>query len=898
MSSVDGFILTIESDAEFSGDESGEEEQVVETKLEIKGKKKVKVDGKLVFDKVEKKVEKKAVENGAKKVQEDGLELKSGFLFEEEEEESEEENDPTIQESWDFTQAIKDIKSKEHRSQQVTTTLDDKIQRTLEARAKRIAKAELEKEGKSIKPSEDVSGSCDESGTDSGSEDSDAGSDAGSSGAEEEEEEDNSRQLGANSQIMRKIVQEEKDKPVVTEKKPTVASFVELNLSRPLIRAVQALGFDRPTPIQAKAIPYALAGRDICGSAVTGSGKTAAFVLPVLERLLFRPKRIAATRVLIVTPTRELTQQVLSMLEKLAQYTDIKAAGIVGGLSMSMQAMELRSRPDIVVATPGRLIDHVRNTQSVDLDDVEILILDEADRLLELGFMDEVMELVKFCPKSRQTLLFSATMTTSVNQLAELSLNRPVRVQADPLYDMAARLVQEFVRIRPSRERDREAMLLALCTRSFKSKVIVFFSRKHHAHRMGIIFGLCGLKAAELHGNLTQRQRLEALQRFRDGHVDFLLCTDLASRGLDIKGVEVVINYEMSRDLSTYIHRVGRTARAGRGGRAVTLTGERQRQLTKEVLKRSKQNVKSRTIPDKVIDSMKEQIVDLAEDIEDVLQQERMEKEARLAEMELNKANNVIEHHNEIIARPVKTWFQSAKEKQMVREAAKEQVKKMDAEVSGDSAKERRKNRRGVIREAEKAEREKKPHRLSRKKRRRLEMKQEEERDMKINERAIREEAEEKGEKVDANAIKRIRVPSEIKVVKGAKKAKQKAREQEAKEGTGPITTTLEERELKRSLKESKKKRKRKEEEEAPKERREVKTRVRIGATEMAGFQTELAPGEGLSLLDARAKKKKKGAKTDDALVFKEADLSKGGLRKGGKLGSGKFKSKKRYKRR
>jgi ATP-dependent RNA helicase DDX27 len=412
-----------------------------------------------------------------------------------------------------------------------------------------------------------------------------------------------------------------------------ISSFGHFSFPDRLMERIRKSDFYEPTPIQAAACPQILAGRDVIGIARTGSGKTAAFTLPALDRLLFRPKRVKATRVLIVTPTRELTQQCHSMIGKLSQFTDITCCAIVGGLSTSGQAQELRSRPDIVVATPGRLIDHVRNSQSVDLDDIEILILDEADRLLELGFMDEVKELVNFCPTNRQTMLFSATMTTSVNQLAELSLNRPVRIQADPLYDMASRLIQEFVRVKENRENDREAMVLALCTRSFKKQVIVFFPRKYQAHRFGILFGLCGLNAGELHGNLTQAQRLEALQNFRDGKVDYLLCTDLAARGLDISGVQTVINYAMPNDLSTYVHRVGRTARAGRGGVSVTLMSEKQRKKAKEVLKRSKKNVRSRTIPDGVISSFNEKIEDLQPDIAEVIEQEKIERQVRYAEL-------------------------------------------------------------------------------------------------------------------------------------------------------------------------------------------------------------------------------------------------------------------------
>ncbi|KAK7859131.1 dead-box atp-dependent rna helicase 28 [Quercus suber] len=229
-------------------------------------------------------------------------------------------------------------------------------------------------------------------------------------------------------------------------------SFIELNLSWPLLRACEALGYSKPTPIQSAVIPLAMNGSDICGSAVTGSGKTAAFALPTLERLLFRPRRVPAIRVLILTPTRELAVQVHSMIEKLAQFTDIRCCLVVGGLSTKVQEAALRSMPDIVVATPGRMIDHLRNSMSVDLEDLAVLILDEADRLLELGFSAEIRELVRLCPKRRQTMLFSATMTEEVDELIQLSLTKPSRLSADPSKTLPQTLTQEVVRIRRMRE--------------------------------------------------------------------------------------------------------------------------------------------------------------------------------------------------------------------------------------------------------------------------------------------------------------------------------------------------------------------------------------------------------------------------------------------------------------
>ncbi len=224
-------------------------------------------------------------------------------------------------------------------------------------------------------------------------------------------------------------------------------SFMELNLSRPLLRAVTKLQYQRPTPIQAQTIPLALQGRDVCASAQTGSGKTAAFLLPTFERLLYRSNS-GVTRVLIVTPTRELAKQIHSMATQLSQFTSMRLALVVGGLSLKKQEVELRTRPDVVICTPGRMIDLLRNSLSIHVEDVEVLILDEADRLLDEGFKDEIHELVKFCPKGHQTLLFSATFSDAVDELVKLSLNRPVRVAVDKVDETTDKLKQEFVRVR------------------------------------------------------------------------------------------------------------------------------------------------------------------------------------------------------------------------------------------------------------------------------------------------------------------------------------------------------------------------------------------------------------------------------------------------------------------
>ncbi|KAH6584189.1 hypothetical protein BASA60_001072 [Batrachochytrium salamandrivorans] len=410
-------------------------------------------------------------------------------------------------------------------------------------------------------------------------------------------------------------------------------SFQSLQLSRPILKSLAALGYVKPTEIQARAIPLALQGRDICGSAVTGSGKTAAFIVPIIERLLFRPKNEATTRVLVLVPTRELGVQCQSVAANISKFTDISICLCVGGMPTKIQEAELRLRPDIVIATPGRLIDHIHNSQSFSLDAVEILVIDEADRILDDGFEAELNEIIKHTPRTRQTMLFSATMTDNIDDLIKLSLNRPVRLFVDRSTSLANRLVQEFIRVRGHKETSRPAILAALCSRTYTAETISF------------------------------SERLEALELFKEKKVSFLLATDLASRGLDISDVKTVINYDMPKNYSIYIHRVGRTARGERSGRAVSLIGEADRALLKLAIKNTRDAVKNRVVPSNVVEKYEDIIAQLKDAIRDIYLQEKEEKEFSVAEREINRTQNIIDHHDEILSRPARTWFQTEKER-------------------------------------------------------------------------------------------------------------------------------------------------------------------------------------------------------------------------------------------
>ena len=449
------------------------------------------------------------------------------------------------------------------------------------------------------------------------------------------------------------------DAPELTEAK----TFTAMELSRPFLRAVTVMGFTAPSLVQQRAIPIALLGHDLCACATTGSGKTAAYMLPVLERLLFRPKQVQQTRVLVLSPTRELALQVQKMSKKLARFTDIQFGLAVGGINLRAQEAELRRRPDVVIATPGRLVDHIRNTMSFDLSAIEILILDEADRLLEVGFQDELEVIVDACPKDRQTMLFSATMTDEVEDLVSLSLHDPIRLFINKNSAVTSNLTQEFVRIRNTREDQREAIVLALCSRTFTSKCLVFVQAKLTAHRLRIIFGLAGLKAGELHGKLTQAQRIQSLDQFSNDELDFLICTDVAGRGLDIPGTEVVMNMHMPNTTKQYIHRVGRTARAGASGRSCTLVGERGRKLLRDIVKAGRGAFKNRVLPQAVIDRSAAKIKRMEPSIKEIMKQEAEETQLEYAEMEVQKMENMLTHKQEIMSRPARTWIKSAHDK-------------------------------------------------------------------------------------------------------------------------------------------------------------------------------------------------------------------------------------------
>ncbi|XP_050443532.1 probable ATP-dependent RNA helicase DDX27 isoform X2 [Adelges cooleyi] len=455
------------------------------------------------------------------------------------------------------------------------------------------------------------------------------------------------------------------------------ASFYQMNISRPLMKAISVINYVHPTPIQAAAIPVALLGRDICGCAATGTGKTAAYMLPILERLLYRPKGFTPiTRVLVLVPTRELGVQVYQVAKQLAQFTTVEVGLSVGGLELKVQESILRKNPDIVIATPGRLLDHLQNTPSFSLSDLEVLVLDEADRMLDENFADQMKEIINMCAKTRQTMLFSATMTDAVNDLASVSLNKPVKIFVDSNTDVAFNLRQEFVRLRQGKEQDRDATLAALVCRTFRDHTMIFVRTKADAHRVKILLGLFGLKVGELHGNLSQPQRLEALRKFKDEELDLLIATDVAARGLDIRGVKAVINYTMPPTVEHYIHRVGRTARAGRSGVSVSIASEIDRKVLKEVIKKAKNPVKHRVIPIEILDKYKERVDSLRNEVKCIMHEEYEERQMSRTEEFADKTEKMAKTSiSSLVKKKDETkreWFQTQKERQEAKKRSRE----------------------------------------------------------------------------------------------------------------------------------------------------------------------------------------------------------------------------------
>jgi ATP-dependent RNA helicase RhlE len=367
-------------------------------------------------------------------------------------------------------------------------------------------------------------------------------------------------------------------------------NFEQFNLDSRLMQGINSAGYETATPIQEAAIPAAVRGRDIIGTAQTGTGKTAAFVLPILNRLLDGPRGLP--RALIVTPTRELAEQIYQVVRALSAGTRLKSTTIYGGVGANRQIKALKEGVDILVATPGRLLDLLQQ-RYVRLERIEILVLDEADRMFDMGFLPDVRRIIKAVPVQRQTMLFSATFPPEVEQLAAQSLRDPQRIAMG--LSRPAHTVTHALYPVPSHLKS--ALLLKLLKQTATDSVLVFTRTKHRAEKLARQIAHAGFRVTSLHSNRTQGQREQALRGFKTGHFQIMVATDIAARGLDVESISHVINYDMPDTADAYIHRIGRTGRAQRTGDAFTLVSPEDNDMIR-TLERIMGPLKRETLPD------------------------------------------------------------------------------------------------------------------------------------------------------------------------------------------------------------------------------------------------------------------------------------------------------------
>ena len=378
----------------------------------------------------------------------------------------------------------------------------------------------------------------------------------------------------------------------------TLTQFSELGLADEILRAVAEEGYTEPTPIQAKAIPAILLGQDVMGAAQTGTGKTAGFTLPLLQRLKSHANSSTSparhpVRALILTPTRELAAQVHDSVKTYGKYLPLRHAVVYGGVNIDPQIKELRAGVEILVATPGRLLDHVQQ-RTVNLGQVEFLVLDEADRMLDMGFMPDIKRIMALLPKKRQSLLFSATFSDEIRKLADGLLNQPVLLEVARRNAVTETVTHEMYRVSETRKRD---LLARVVTERNLTQVLVFVRTRFGANRLAHQLVRDGIDATAIHSDRSQQERMEALAAFKEGKVRVLVATDIAARGLDIDHLPCVINYELPHTPEDYVHRIGRTGRAGKSGEAISLVSDQEREHLERIEKLLKAKIEEKTLP-------------------------------------------------------------------------------------------------------------------------------------------------------------------------------------------------------------------------------------------------------------------------------------------------------------
>ena len=376
---------------------------------------------------------------------------------------------------------------------------------------------------------------------------------------------------------------------MAVSERQNVTTFTDLGLSAPLLKALSENGYETPTPIQAQSIPVVLAGRDLMGIAQTGTGKTAAFALPIIEQLLKNPRKPArrGCRVLVLSPTRELASQIADSFRAYAKHIELSVAVVFGGVAAGPQVRRLANGVDVLVATPGRLLDHV-DGQMLRLDQVEHFVLDEADQMLDLGFIHSIRRVVPMLPHRRQTLFFSATMPKAIKDLADTMLTNPAMVAVTPVAKTADRVEQSIVFVEQAGKR---VVLAEILKDPAMERALVFTRTKHGADKVVRQLEQDGVEAAAIHGNKSQPQRERALGAFRTGHIKVLIATDIAARGIDVDGVSHVVNYDVPNVPESYVHRIGRTARAGAAGIAVSLVANDERAYLRDIERLIKQQI-------------------------------------------------------------------------------------------------------------------------------------------------------------------------------------------------------------------------------------------------------------------------------------------------------------------
>jgi ATP-dependent RNA helicase RhlE len=360
-----------------------------------------------------------------------------------------------------------------------------------------------------------------------------------------------------------------------------LTNFTDLGLAGPILNALAAEGYETPTPIQAQAIPHVLAGRDLLGIAQTGTGKTAAFALPILNRLAADRRRAPqrGCRALVLSPTRELASQIAESFRTYGRHLRLSTAVAFGGVPDRPQARALAGGVDILVATPGRLLDHV-SQGNAHLEQTEVFVLDEADRMLDMGFIHDIRRLVRALPVKRQNLFFSATMPQEIGRLAGDLLRDPVKVAVTPTASTVERVDQRVIFVEAAQK---QALLAKILHGEKDGRTLVFTRTKHGADRVARRLGGAGIDAAAIHGNKTQGQRERALAAFRAGQTRVLVATDIAARGIDVDGIGLVVNFELPNVPESYVHRIGRTARAGAAGTAISLCDPEERAYLRDI---------------------------------------------------------------------------------------------------------------------------------------------------------------------------------------------------------------------------------------------------------------------------------------------------------------------------